>query len=168
MEDEDAILLANNLREQIVDEDFEGKISCQSQEKTSLYSLYGGMFFVGIFLGILFIMATVLIIYYKQMSEGYDDKERFEIMQKVGLSKSEVKKTIHAQVLTVFFLPLITAGIHIAAAFPLISKLLSVLSLNNTGLFIWCTLICLAVFALFYGVIYSLTARTYYKIVSAK
>ncbi|MGG7142221.1 FtsX-like permease family protein [Clostridium nigeriense] len=128
--------------------------------------LYGGLFFIGIFLGILFIVATILIIYYKQISEGYDDKERFEIMQKVGMSHSEVQGSIRSQVLTVFFLPLITAGIHISFAFPFILKILSALNLTNTKLFIICTCVSFLVFTVIYSVIYILTAKTYYKIVS--
>lgn len=96
---------------------------------------YGGLFFLGIFLGTLFLMATVLIIYYKQVSEGYDDKERFEIMQRVGMSKQEIRKTIRVQILMVFFLPLIFMMIHIAFAFPIITKLLALFGLMNTQLF---------------------------------
>lgn len=134
--------------------------------RTSFIGLYGGFFFIGIFLGFLFIMATVLIIYYKQISEGYDDKERFEIMQKVGMSHQEVKSSIHSQVLTVFFMPLLAAGIHIAAAFPMISRLLAVLNLLNVKLYLICTIICFLVFAVMYMLIYFLTAKNYYKIVS--
>lgn len=136
--------------------------------RSSAISLYGGLFFIGTFLGVLFIMATILIIYYKQISEGYDDKERFEIMQKVGMSNEEVQGSIRSQVLTVFFLPLITAGIHISFAFPFIVKILSMLNLTNTKLFILCTFVSFAVFALIYSVIYILTARSYYKIVRRK
>lgn len=128
-------------------------------------TIYGGLFFLGIFLGLLFLMATVLIMYYKQISEGYDDKERFEIMQKVGMSREEVKKSIRSQVLTVFFLPLIAAGIHVAVAFKLITRLLALLSLTNVTLFIICTIGTILVFAVFYAVVYALTARTYYKLV---
>jgi putative ABC transport system permease protein len=134
--------------------------------KSEFLAIYGGLFFLGIFLGVLFIMATVLIMYYKQISEGYDDKKRFEIMQKVGLSRDEVKSTIRSQVLTVFFLPLAAACIHIAAAFKMITKLLSVLNLTNVELFAWCTAGTILIFALVYGGVYALTARAYYKIVS--
>lgn len=134
--------------------------------RTSFIGLYGGFFFIGIFRGFLFIMATVLIIYYKQISEGYDDKERFAIMQKVGMSHQEVKSSIHSQVLTVFFMPLLAAGIHIAAAFPMISRLLAVLNLLNVKLYLICTIICFLVFAFMYMLIYFLTAKNYYKIVS--
>lgn len=133
--------------------------------KEEFFSLYGGLFFLGIFLGGLFIMATVLIIYYKQISEGYDDKSRFEIMQKVGMSRAEIKKSIGSQVLTVFFLPIVTAAIHIAFAFKVITKLLALLGLTNVVLFAWCTLGTLLVFAVFYAIIYVMTAKVYYKIV---
>jgi len=139
--------------------------TCAEQSKTEFLSIYGGLFFLGIFLGMLFMMAAVLIMYYKQISEGYDDKSRFEIMQKVGMSRDEVKKAIRSQVLTVFFLPLAAAGIHIAAAFKMITRLLAVLNLTNEALFAWCTVGTILVFAVFYAVIYSLTARAYYKIV---
>lgn len=150
---------------------FEGKydssyIESAEDSREEFFSLYGGLFFLGIFLGGLFIMATVLIIYYKQISEGYDDKARFEIMQKVGMSRSEIKKSIRSQVLTVFFLPIVTAAIHIAFAFKLITKLLALLNLTNVVLFAWCTFGTLLVFALFYAIIYGLTAKVYYKIVS--
>lgn len=150
---------------------FQGKyddsyIESAEASREDFFSLYGGLFFLGLFLGALFIMATVLIIYYKQISEGYDDKARFEIMQKVGMSRSEIKKSIRSQVLTVFFLPIVTAAIHIAFAFKLITKLLALLNLTNVVLFAWCTLGTLLVFALFYAVIYGLTARVYYRIVS--
>ena len=128
--------------------------------------LYGGFFFLGLFLGVLFLMAAVLIIYYKQISEGFEDRERFAIMRKVGLSRREVRSAIRSQVLTVFFLPLLTAGIHVAAAFPLMSRLLELLYLSNTSLYMACTAVSFLVFAVFYVIVYLLTARTYYRIVS--
>ena len=145
---------------------YEGTIESKADSRSEFVGLYGGFFFIGIFLGILFIMATVLIIYYKQISEGYDDKQRYEIMQKVGMTHQEIKNSIHSQVLTVFFLPLIVAGIHIAVAFPIITKLLALLNLLNVQLFLTCTVVCYVVFAVMYLLIYLLTARTYYKIVS--
>lgn len=135
-------------------------------DRSSFLSVYGGLFFLGLFLGALFIMATVIIMYYKQISEGYDDKKRFEIMQKVGLSRHEIRTTIRSQVLIVFFLPLVFAGIHILAAFKMITKLLFMLNLTNVPLFAWCTLGTLILFAAVYGVVYTLTARAYYQIVS--
>jgi putative ABC transport system permease protein len=141
-------------------------IKSGAEAKSSFFAIYGGLFFLGIFLGALFIMATVLIIYYKQISEGYDDKERYGIMQKVGLSHSEIRKSIQSQVLTVFFLPIITAAVHIVFAFPVITKLLILLNLTNVALFAWCTASTLLVFVIFYGIIYAMTAKVYYKIVS--
>lgn len=111
-------------------------------------------------------MATVLIIYYKQISEGYDDRERFVIMQKVGMDLGEVRASIRSQVLNVFFLPLVVAGIHVIAAFPLISRLLALLNFVNTRLYVICTLATFFVFAVMYVVIYMVTARVYYRIVS--
>lgn len=134
--------------------------------KAAFLEINGGLFFIGIFLGILFVMATVLIIYYKQISEGYEDKNRFEIMQKVGLSRSEVKASIHSQVLTVFFLPLAAAGLHVAAASPLIVRLLAILNLYQWELYLVCVVSCFVIFGIMYVLVYALTARTYYRIVS--
>ena len=138
-----------------------------ASDKDEFLSVYGGLFFLGIFLGTLFTMAMILIIYYKQISEGYDDKRRFEIMQKVGMSKREVKKSIQSQVKIVFFIPLVTAVIHLAFAFSMIKKLLSVLSLTNVALFIGCTIVTVLAFTILYSVVYVLTAKTYYKIVES-
>ena len=140
-------------------------VECKTISYAGFIALYGGFLFIGIFLSILFIMATILIIYYKQITEGYEDKERFEIMQKVGMDHKLVKKSINSQVLTVFFLPLVTAVIHLAFAFPIVSKLLSMLMLSDIELFIYCTLGCIGVFTLVYIFIYSITAKSYYSIV---
>lgn len=137
----------------------------RAENASDIYSLYGGFLFLGLFLGLMFIMATILIIYYKQITEGYDDRERFRIMQQVGMSQHEVKKAIRSQVLTVFFLPLVTAAVHVAFAFSIIVKLLAVLNLTNVTLYAWCTLGTFAVFALLYSAVYALTARVYYRIV---
>lgn len=163
---EDEIALTNVIQSELKKLSVDGMVEGSEESKESFYSLYGGLFFLGIFLGALFIMATVLIIYYKQISEGFDDKHRFEIMQKVGLSKAEVKKAIRSQVLMVFFLPLVTAVIHIAFAFTVITKLLALLNLTNVTLFALTTGGTILVFAIFYAIVYSLTAREYYKIVS--
>lgn len=140
----------------------------KSEALQAFRDTYSSMFFLGIFLSILFIMATILIIYYKQISESYDDKERYEIMQNVGMSHTEVKRTIRSQVLTVFFLPLIVAGVHVAFAFPIMSRVLSLLGLINVTLYITCTVICFLVFALMYGIIFAITSRLYYKTVNKK
>lgn len=128
--------------------------------------LYGGLFFLGILLGIVFIFAAVLIMYYKQISEGYEDRARFEIMQKVGMTQSEIKKSVNSQVLTVFFAPLIVAGIHLAFNFPLINKTITLLGFTNSGLLMGITAVCFLVFALLYVIVYRITSRSYYSIVS--
>ncbi len=140
-------------------------VSGAASSRADFLMTYGGLFFLGIFLGTLFLMATVLIIYYKQVSEGYDDKERFEIMQRVGMSKQEIRKTIRVQILMVFFLPLIFMMIHIAFAFPIITKLLALFGLMNTQLFLAATIGTIVIFASIYALIFNLTAKTYYKIV---
>lgn len=152
--------------EQIQNEFYEKFPDGTMESRSSFYELYGGLFFIGIYLGSMFIMATVLIIYYKQISEGYDDRERYQIMQKVGMSKKEVKRSIRSQVLSVFFLPLVVAVIHVAVAFKVMTKILGVLNLTNVSLFAVCTIITIAVFAVFYIIVYSITAKEYYRIVN--
>lgn len=156
--------------EQIQNEFYEkfpdGTMESRMLSRSSFYELYGGLFFIGIYLGSMLIMATVLIIYYKQISEGYDDRERYQIMQKVGMSKKEVKRSIRSQVLSVFFLPLVVAVIHVAVAFKVMTKILGVLNLTNVSLFAVCTIITIAVFAVFYIIVYSITAKEYYRIVN--
>lgn len=144
----------------------DGTMESRMLSRASFYELYGGLFFIGIYLGSMFIMATVLIIYYKQISEGYDDRERYQIMQKVGMSKKEVKRSIRSQVLSVFFLPLVVAVIHVAVAFKVMTKILGVLNLTNVPLFAGCTVVTIAVFAVFYIIVYSITAKEYYRIVN--
>jgi len=163
---EKEIALTSEINSKIKQLSVDGSCEGLEESRESFFSLYGGLFFLGIFLGALFIMATVLIIYYKQISEGYDDKERFEIMKKVGMSKEEIKKSIGNQVLMVFFLPVVTAIIHIAFAFKVIVKLLAVLNLTNVTLFVICTAGTIFVFAILYAIVYFLTSRVYYKIVS--
>ena len=137
----------------------------RTKQKESFLVFCGGFLFLGIFLGFVFLMATVLIIYYKQISEGYEDKERFEIMQKVGMSKKEVKASIRSQILKVFFLPLVMACIHLAAAFPMMNRLILLFGMSNAPLFAICTVVTVGVFAVIYLIVYGITARSYYKIV---
>ena len=143
------------------------KTDCISfvNKRADYYGMHGGLFFLGIFLGIICIAATVLIMYYKQITEGYEDRNRFEIMQKVGMTKGEIKKSIHSQMLTVFLLPLIGSAINIIAAFNIIKYLLNMFGLFNTPLFIASSAISFIVFAVFYIVMYIITSRAYYKIV---
>ncbi|WP_286905347.1 ABC transporter permease [Clostridium sp. UBA1652] len=163
--EKDLVTLTNKIREAFSKNGIDIFVDSAAGVKEEFFSFYGGMLFIGVFLGALFLMATVLIIYYKQVSEGYDDKERFDIMQKVGMSKAEIKKTISRQILMVFFLPLITAIIHVGFAFPMITKILKVLNITNVNLFMWLTLATILVFVIIYGIVFSLTARAYYKIV---
>ena len=141
------------------------RLSSRQRNLDEMYSMYGSFLFLGILLGLVFTMAAVLIIYYKQVSEGYDDRERFVIMQKVGMDNRTVKKSIGTQVLMVFFLPLLVAGVHVTVAFPMVSRMLQLFSLQNTRLFALCVVITFMIFAVVYVVVYLLTARTYYKIV---
>ena len=158
------------LRElQLADENFAAvSIKGIANERAELYGLNGGLFFLGVLLGSVFLCAAVLIMYYKQISEGYEDERRFEIMQKVGMDKREIKKSVNSQVLTVFFLPLLTAGIHMAFAFPMVSKLLMLFGLINTELLMLVTLCCYLAFALFYTLVYRITSYAYYDIVSGR
>ena len=133
-----------------------------------IYSLYGGFLFLGILLGILFLMATVLIIYYKQIIEGYDDRARFEILQKVGMDKKLIAASVRSQILTMFLLPLGAAALHLAVAFPLLTRVLKAMMLNNTPLFFTCTLATFGAFAAVYLVVYAFTSRVYYRIVSSR
>ena len=141
------------------------RIDLRSESEQEVYGLSGGFLFLGVFLGIVFLMATVLIIYYKQVSEGYEDNARFEIMRKVGLSEREARRAIRSQILTVFFMPILVAAIHIAFDFNLVVLLLRLFSLTNVKLTALCTLGTLLVFCAVYAVVYALTARSYYKIV---
>jgi len=131
-----------------------------------LTQMYGGLLFLGCYIGILFLMATVLIIYYKQISEGYEDRRRFEIMMKVGMSREEVKRTIKSQILMVFFVPIAVAAIHVIVSFRIIKLIMVILSLgSNMVLFVWCTLFTVIVFCIIYALVYALTAKEYYNIV---
>lgn len=134
--------------------------------RAEYYMTNGGFFFLGIFLGIIFLMAMVLIIYYKQISEGYEDRQRFQIIRQVGLEKREIRRSINRQVLVVFFAPLLVAGIHVLFDFPILFRMMSLFGLTNRSLAAWCGLGTFGVFALFYGAVYTLTAKSYYHIVS--
>lgn len=141
-------------------------INSRQDNAVDLYTMYGGFLFLGIFLGLLFLLATALIIYYKQISEGYEDQRRYQILRQVGMTDREVRSSIHSQILLVFFLPLCTAGIHTAAAYPMVSKLLTLFQLTNTGHYALCTAGTLAVFCGVYALVYGLTARTYRRIIA--
>ena len=137
-------------------------------EFLDLLGLYGGLFFLGIVFGGVFILAAVLIMYYKQISEGYDDRARFDILKKVGMSDRDIRSAVNSQVLTVFFAPLIAAGVHMCFAFPMLTKLMGMFSLYDTCFMAAVTLACFGVFAALYVAVYAITSRSYYTIVSGK
>ena len=162
--EEEKLALAWDILEANVDESVYTVTSRQDNAQ-DLYAMYGGFLFLGVFLGLLFLLATALIIYYKQVSEGYEDQRRYQIMRQVGLTDREARSAIHSQILLVFFLPLGMAAVHILAAFPMISKLLGLFQLQDIPLFAACTAGTLGAFALVYALVYGLTARTYGRIV---
>jgi putative ABC transport system permease protein len=141
-------------------------ITSREAERADFFGLYGGLFCLGLILSLVFIFAAVLIIYYKQISEGYEDSGRFAIMQKVGMTKKEIRKSINSQLLTVFFLPLAGAGLHLTFAFSIIEKLLLMFNMKNHALFVGTTIGSFLVFAVFYIVVYRITSNAYYNIVS--
>ena len=141
-------------------------VESREQNRSDFFSLYGGILFLGVLLSSVFLAAAVLIIYYKQITEGYEDQARFAIMRKVGMTRKEIRRSINSQLLTVFYLPLIMAVIHLTFAFPIISQLLQAFSLNNKRLLAIITAVCALVFALFYAVVYKLTSNAYYRIVT--
>ena len=148
--------------------DWDVGVSVESKagNRADFYGMYGGLFFLGIMLSIVFIFAAVAILYYKQLSEGYEDQSRFDIMQKVGMTKQDIRRSINSQLLTVFYLPLVLAGVHLCFAFPFIHKLLILFNLDNRGLLIGTTAVSFAVFAVLYAIVYKLTGNTYYRIVA--
>ena len=142
--------------------------SVESREanRQEFFVTFGRLFFLGIMLSIVFLFAAVLIIYYKQISEGYEDISRFEIMQKVGMTKKDIKRSINSQMLTVFFLPLLFAGLHLAFAFPMIWKMLQLFNLRNLSLVILVTVVSFCIFGVFYALVYKITSNAYCSIVS--
>ena len=137
-----------------------------ADNRSDFFSTYGSLFFLGIILSIVFIAAAALIIYYKQLSEGYEDQSRFGVMQKVGMTKKEIRRAVNSQVITVFFAPLALAGVHLAFAFPFVQKIVRLFGVFNTRLLILTSIICFLAFALFYVFVYRRTAKAYYSIVS--
>lgn len=154
--------IAKRLSEEIPNVSFNSK----QEGRETFFGFYGCLFFIGMYLGFMFLVATVLIIYYKQISEGMDDRQRYVIMQKVGMEKKEIRRAVRSQILMVFFLPLAVAIVHIIVAFNVVTKLLAGFGLVNTGLFALCNVVTVLVFAAFYVIVFSITAREYYKIVN--
>ena len=175
LEAEEEIKLAEEIRAHMRELDDTGEggfysysVECREAERGDFYGTYGGIFYLGIILSIVFILATVLIIYYKQLTEGYEDESRFAIMQKVGMTKEDIRKSINSQMLTVFFLPLAAAVLHLSFAFPMVQKLLALFNLRNVPLMILIMAVSILVFGIFYGIIYKVTSNAYYSIVSGK
>ena len=175
LEAEEEIRLAEEIRAHVRELDYSGEggfysysVECREAERDDFYGTYGGIFYLGVILSIVFVLATVLIIYYKQVTEGYEDESRFAIMQKVGMTKKDIRKSINSQMLTVFFLPLAAAVLHLSFAFPMVQKLLALFNLRNISLMILIMVISILVFGVFYGIIYKITSNAYYSIVSGK
>lgn len=169
------IRMAEVIRAHVRDLDISGEggfysysVECRESERDDFYGTFGGIFYLGIILSIVFILATVLIIYYKQVTEGYEDQSRFAIMQKVGMTKRDIRRSINSQILMVFFLPLAAAILHLSFAFPMVQKLLALFNLRNVALMILIMVISVLVFGVFYGIIYKVTSNAYYLIVSEK
>lgn len=172
---EEEIAVADAIRDVLRTFDIEGKYGIYSYEiesreanRAEFFELYGSLFFLGIMLSFVFLLAAVLIIYYKQLSEGYEDRSRFEIMQKVGMTKKEIRRSINSQVLTVFFSPLAFAGVHLAFAFPFVWRILMLFNLSNQPFVIAVTALCFVIFGLFYALVYKITSNSYYSIVSGR
>lgn len=163
--EEEKLALAWDILKANVDESVY-TVTSRQDNAMDLYAMYGGFLFLGVFLGLLFLLATALIIYYKQISEGYEDQRRYQILRQVGMTDQEVRTSIRSQILLVFFLPLVTAGIHTAAAYPMVSKLLTLFQLTSTARYALCSLGTFAVFCCVYALVYALTARTYRRIVA--
>ncbi len=140
-------------------------IYSREEQRDEYMKLNGGFLFLGLFLGVLFLMITMLIIYYKQISEGFEDRERFAIMTKVGMGRSVVKAAINTQVRTVFFMPIVVAVLHLSMAFPMLKTIMFVFGLMNTELFVGCLIVTAVLFAVIYFIVFKLTSRSYYKIV---
>lgn len=164
--------LAKTLRSEamkLTGKDFYGmsslSVDTRSLCRRDYLSLFGGLFFLGMVLGPLFSIAAVLIMYYKQICEGYEDAERFAVMRKVGLTDAEIRRSVNSQVLTVFFAPLLMAGLHMLFAMPMIRLILGAFGLHNDSLFYGIGIASYVVFAVIYAMMYLLTSRRYYRIV---
>ena len=165
--------MAESINERISEHDIAGKggfysssVECREEERGDFYGTFGGIFFLGIILSVVFLIAAVLIIYYKQITEGYEDESRFAIMQKVGMTKKDIRKSVNSQMLTVFFMPLLMAVMHLAFAFPIVKKLLALFNLCNVPLMIAVLAVTILMFGVFYAIVYKITSNVYFSIVS--
>ena len=156
----------DDIASQINSSSYSYYIGSKEEDRIMFYGLYGALFFIGILLSIVFILATVLIIYYKQISEGFEDKKRFDVMQKVGMTKREIRRSINSQILTVFFLPLLLAGLHLTVAFPTLWKFMQMFMFKNLNIMVIVTILSFVVFALVYALVYKITSNAYYAIVN--
>ncbi|WP_366938316.1 FtsX-like permease family protein, partial [uncultured Clostridium sp.] len=161
----DISMISENLKKELSKNNLKYILKEKEADRRDFDSVYGGFLFIGILIGIVFLAATILIIYYKQISEGYDDKERFEIMKKVGLDDNEIKGIIKKQVSMVFLSPVIVASIHLLFAYPSIEKMLYMLNLRDIELFKIVIIGTVLVFLAVYILVYQITSRVYYKIV---
>ena len=160
-------ILTGYMQNEFLDQDFYRSLCfCREVERDDFVHTFGGLFFLGILLSIIFLLSCVLIIYYKQISEGFEDQSRFAIMQKVGMTKENIKKSINSQMLTVFIIPIVFACLHLATVLPIVHKLLLLFGHNNIPLLVICAGICVLACGIFYAVTYKLTSNAYYKIVS--
>lgn len=159
------LALSDEIFQTLIQKGYSASVQSRAENRADFYGSYAGLFFLGILLGIVFLFAVALIMYYKQIIEGHEDSGRFEILQKVGMTETEVRGSINSSVLTVFFLPLAGAGCHTLAAFPMVSRMLSLFNMRDTRLFLMTLLFCFLVFAAFYAVMYWLTSKAYYRIV---
>ena len=166
-DDETESLVYNEISQYLKSTERSYSIESRTTDRSEFMGMYGGMFFLGIIFGSVFILAAVLIMYYKQISEGYDDRARFDILRKVGMNDHDIRRAVNSQVLTVFFAPLIAAGVHMAFAFPMLTKLLGLFGMRDTGFLAVVALICFGVFAAMYTLVYLITSRSYYRIVSS-
>ena len=164
--DEETSALGSRLAKAMQDEGIDIYRKVREDDRADYEGLTAGFLFLGIMLSAAFLCAAVLSMYYKQITEGYEDQARFDVMRKVGLSLKMIRQSINSQILTVFFLPLIVAGVHLAFAFPMLTKLLMVFGLFNTRLFVTTVLVSYGAFSLLYVLVYLITSRTYYRIVS--
>ncbi|WP_034450888.1 ABC transporter permease [Butyrivibrio sp. AE2032] len=160
-------LLRDHIRDELYQEEYWG-VRCESraEQRNDFVRTFGGLFFLGILLSVIFLVSCVLIIYYKQISEGFEDQSRFGIMQKVGMTKENIRNSINSQMLTVFLIPIVVACIHLAVVLPIIHKLLKLFGHNNMPLLLACAGICVLICGIFYATIYKITSNAYYKIVS--
>ncbi|MDD6505340.1 MAG: ABC transporter permease [Lachnospiraceae bacterium] len=175
LDSEEEVNLAEEIRACVRELDYTGdggfysySVECREAEREDFYCTFGGIFYLGIILSIVFLLATVLIIYYKQVTEGYEDESRFAIMQKVGMTKKDIRRSINAQMRMVFLLPIAAAVLHLSFAFPMVQKLLALFNLHNVSLMVWTMVITVLIFGIFYGIIYKVTSNAYYSIVSGK